>query len=80
MPENTSKTASKEADPVMDRECEVAVATNWYQPSSSAFPAQPAILCVKPAVDPDTGEQPAVTAKEIAPGQLSDWANELVKQ
>ena len=80
VPENTSKTASNDAEPITDKECEVAVATNLYQPSSSALPTQPAIFCVKPAVDPETGEQPAVTAKEIAPEQLSDWANEFEKQ
>ena len=72
VPENTSNTASNDAEPVTDIECDVAVATNLYQPSSSAFPVQPAMFCVNPAVEPDTGVQPAVTANEMAPEQLSD--------
>jgi hypothetical protein len=72
-PEKSCTTGSKVADGITVTWWLVAVATNLYHTSSSAFPTQPEMPAVAPAVVPETGVQPAVTLSVVAEEQLSDW-------
>jgi hypothetical protein len=74
VPEYTWNTASYKVPGATAISCDVPVATNEYQTSSSAVPAQPAADCVALTVVPDVVDEhvnEGLTVKATAPEQLS---------